>query len=91
MKYTPADWKVKRECGLMRYLLVDGILIMGGPFAVVMQVAGYFVFRDDFQSFGDYFASSVTWVRFFFHGTLFGLIMGYISWWRNESAYHSEG
>ena len=74
----------------MRYLLVDGILIMGGPFAVVMQVAGYFAFREDGQTFGEYFAQSITWVRFLFHGTLFGLIMGYISWRRNERSFASE-
>ena len=90
MSYSPSDWKLKRHRGLMRYLLVDGVLIMGGPFAVAMQIAGYFVFADDGQTFGQYFAASMTWVRFILHGLLFGLIMGYISWRRNESAFAPE-
>ena len=87
MKYSEADWAVKRERGLLRYLLFDGILITGGPFAVMMQIAGYFIFPGDAQTFGQYFGSSVTWMRFFFHGTLFGLIMGFINWRRNERAF----
>ena len=90
MSYSAADWKVKRESGLMRYLLVDGVLIMGGPFAVAMQIAGYFVFVDDGQTFGQYFAAPATWVRFILHGVLFGLIMGFISWRRNEGAFARE-
>ena len=42
MKYTAADWAEKKKLGIARYLLVDGILFTGGPFAVVMQVIGFF-------------------------------------------------
>jgi len=87
MRYSDADWAIKRERGLVRYLLFDGILITGGPFAVMMQIGGYFLFSGDFQSFGEYFSASVTWMRFFFHGTLFGLVMGFINWRRNERAF----
>ena len=80
-------WAEKKKRGLVRYLLVDGILITGGPFAVILQVVGYFLFPGDAQTFGQYFADSTTWVRFFFHGTLFGLIMGFINWRRNERAF----
>jgi len=80
-------WAEKKKRGLVRYLLVDGILITGGPFAVILQVVGYFLFPGDAQSFGQYFADTTTWVRFFFHGTLFGLIMGFINWRRNERAF----
>jgi hypothetical protein len=86
MIYTREAWLEKRRRGLFRYLLIDGVLLMGGPFAVVLQVAGYFVFADEGQTFGQYFASPSTWARFFAHGLLFGIIMGYISWWRNQRA-----
>jgi hypothetical protein len=85
--YSQQDWLEKRNKGLFRYLLVDGILITGGPFAVVMQVIGYFLFGGQYESFGAYFGASRTWVTFFFHATLFGLIMGFIKWRRNEKAF----
>ena len=84
MNYTAAEWAEKRKRGLARYLLVDGILFTGGPFAVVMQVIGFFLLRDEGQTFGQYFSSTRTWVTFLAHGILFGLIMGSINWRRNE-------
>ena len=84
MKYSAADWAEKKKRGIARYLMVDGILYTGGPFAVVMQVIGVFVLRDEGQTFGQYLSSTRTWMTFLAHGTLFGLIMGFINWWRNE-------
>lgn len=87
MKYSEADWAIKRERGLVRFLMLDGIITTGGPFAVVLQVAGYFFLRDEGQTFGQYFSATRTWITFFFHATIFGLIMGYINWWRNEKEF----
>ena len=84
MKYTASDWAEKRKRGLLRYLLIDGILLTGGPFAVVMQVIGFFLLRDEGQTFGQYFSSIRTWITFLSHGTLFGVIMGLINWWSNN-------
>lgn len=87
MKYSQAAWAEKRKGGIVKFLFFDGILIMGGPFAVVMQVVGFFFLRDEGQSFGEYFGSSRTWMTFFFHATLFGLVMGLINWNRNERTF----
>ena len=87
MRRLDPNWEQRRTKGLMRYLIVDGILFMGGPFALALQVLGYFLFPDGATSFGAYLASSTTWVRFLLHGTLFGLIAGAIKWRRNEIAY----
>ena len=87
MRYTNAEWTVKRSSGLVRYLLVDGILFTGGPFAVVMQVIGVFLLREEGQTIGQYFSSSRTWMTFFAHATLFGLVIGFINWRRNEKAF----
>ncbi len=87
MKYSDEVWAEKRKRGLLRYLLLDGILITGGPFAVILQVVGYFLFPGDAQTFGQYFADSTTWLRFVLHGTLFGLVMGFINWRRSEKAF----
>jgi len=70
--------------------MFDGILLTGGPFAVVMQVVGYFLFGDQYTSFGAYFTASKTWMTFLLHGTGFGLIMGFINWRRNERAFAKQ-
>ena len=84
MKYTAAEWAEKKKRGIARFLMIEGILYTGGPFAVVMQLIGVFLLRDEGQTFGQYFSSTRTWLTFLAHGTLFGLIMGFINWWRNE-------
>ena len=87
MNFSEEVWAVKRARGIWRFLLIDGILVTGGPFAVILQVVGYFLFPGDAQTFGQYFADSTTWIRFVLHGTLFGLIMGFINWRRNEKVF----
>ena len=84
MNYPDPNWVEKRKLGIARYLFIDGVLFTGGPFAVVMQAIGYFFLGDEGQTFGQYFMSSATWIRFFLHATLFGLVMAGIYWWRNE-------
>lgn len=88
MKYSPDIWAIKRSRGIAKYLMIDGILFTGGPFAVVMQVIGVFLLRDEGQTIGQYFTASRTWTTFFFHATLFGLIIGFINWRRNERMFH---
>ena len=90
MKYSNEVWAEKRKSGLKRYLFFDGILMSGGPFAVVMQAVGFFILREDGQSFGQYFSSATTWTTFFFHATLFGLIIGFLNWRRNEKAFFAD-
>ena len=63
---------------------------MGAPFAVVMQIVGYFVLRDAAQTTGEYFGSSKTWLTFFLHATAFGLIMGFVNWFRSEKTYKNQ-
>jgi hypothetical protein len=91
MAFTREQWLTKRERGLGRYLLWDGVVLTGGPFAVLMQVIGFFFLRDEGQTFGQYFMQPMTWARFFLHGVLFGLIVGYINWRRNEAAFQAAG
>ncbi|MFN0139182.1 MAG: hypothetical protein ACKVQW_03715 [Pyrinomonadaceae bacterium] len=87
MKYSAEHWEAKRQKGLGRFLLFDGILLTGGPFAVVMQIVGLFITWGEYPSFGAYFTASRTWVTFLLHGTLFGLIIGFINWRRNERTF----
>ena len=87
MNNPQADWVENRKLGFVRYLFWKGVVITGGPFAVVMQVVGYFILRDEAQTFSEYFMSSRTWITFFFHATLFGGIMGYVKWRRNAKSF----
>lgn len=90
MKYSQEAWAEKRKAGLVRYLFVDGILFAGGPFAVVMQIVGVFLLRDEGQSIGQYFTATRTWTTFMLHGTLFGLVVGFLNWKRAEKAFHES-
>lgn len=90
MNHTRDIWAEKRKRGIARFLFFDGVLTLGGPFAVLMQVVGYFFLRDEGETFGQYFSSSRMWVTFFFHATIFGLIMGLINWYRNEKLYLAD-
>ena len=90
MSYTQETWAEKRSKGIVRFLIIDGVFFTGGPFAVILQVVGYFLLADADQTFGQYFTMTRTWLTFFFHGTLFGGIMGFINWRRNEKAFPAE-
>lgn len=90
MIYSKDVWAEKRKRGIARFLMIEGILFTGGPFAVILQVVGYFLYPGDAQTFGQYFADSTTWIRFILHGTLFGLIMGFVNWRRNEKAFANQ-
>ena len=90
MRYSAEAWAEKRNKGIARYLMVDGILFTGGPFALAMQVIGVFLLRDEGQTFVQYFSSSRMWTTFFAHATLFGLVMGFLNWWRNEKNHSTK-
>ncbi len=91
MNPPPEIWTEKRKAGIVRYLLVDGILFTGGPFAVVMQIVGVFLLRDEGVSMGQYLTSTRTWLTFLLHGLLFGLVVGYMRWRRYETAFAEPG
>lgn len=91
MSYTRETWTEKRKNGIVRFLLIDGVVFTGGPFAVILQVVGFFLLADADQTFGQYFTMTRTWLTFFFHGTLFGGIMGFINWRRNEKVFAPTG
>lgn len=89
MALPDTNWTERRKKGFVRYLLIDGVFFMGGPFAVMMQILGYFFLAEANQKFSAYFVSSRTWITFFAHAVLFGSIMACIKWWRNEKAFAS--
>ena len=90
MLYPPAEWANKRKRGIARFLLIDGLLKLGAPFGFVMKAIGMLLLRDEGQTFGQYVTSSFTWTVFFLNATLFGLVMGFVNWRRNENAYFAS-
>ena len=90
MASPDTNWAERRKKGFGRYLLIDGVFFMGGPFAVMMQILGYFFLAGADEKFSAYFTSTRTWITFFAHAALFGGIMGCIKWWRNEKVFASE-
>ncbi len=90
MIYPANVWIEKKKAGLPTFLLWDGVIKAGGPFAVVMQVVGYFLFAEPGVSYGTYFTLGRTWLTFLLHGILFGTIVGYLNWWRNEKVHGAQ-
>ena len=87
MSYTKEAWEEKRKGGLLRYLMVDGIFFLGGPFALCMQIVGVFFLRDEGETIGQYFTSTRMWTTFFTHAILFGVVVGFLHWRRYENAF----
>jgi len=87
MNFPVEIWAEKRNKGLFHYLPVHGIDFTGGAFPVVMQIIGVFLLREEGHTIGQYFTAPLTWLTFLLHGTLFGSIVGYIKWRRNEAAF----
>lgn len=90
MLYPPGDWAKKRKEGIARFILWDGILKLGAPFAFVMKAIAMLFLREEGQTLGDYITSSRTWLIFFLNATAFGIAMGFVNWRRNEKAYFED-
>ena len=73
MKYAEEVCVEKRKRGLERDLWVDGLLITGGPFAVVMQVIGFYFFAMTDKHLVSISVLRKTWITFFFHASIFDL------------------
>jgi hypothetical protein len=54
MKYSDEVWIQKRNRRIAAYVLLDGTLLLGAPFAVIMPIAGYFNLRGSSRTFSEY-------------------------------------
>ena len=80
-----AEREAIKAKGFTRYLLIDGLLKMGGAFAVLMTIFGYFIeYFFNGASLGDYVSDPKTWFKFIFLFVFFGLVVGFIGWKANE-------
>lgn len=81
-------WADVRAKGKFRYIVLQGVIITGGLFAMVMTLTGFFIeYGFRFSEFTTYALDSMTHTRFFLFATAFGSIMGVINWNRGEKAF----
>ena len=74
--------------GAARIILIDGLLIRGGFFALWMIVGGFCIdwFFGRTTSFVEYVSSRATWTYFAFFLFVFGLFIGLDMWFRQKGA-----
>jgi hypothetical protein len=84
-------WDNTKAKGYTPYLLVNGILKWGVPFAIglylsdiVFEILWAYWFNTQYQDRSGHLISKVIF------GIVFGLIMGNISWSANEKAYEKS-
>ena len=73
--------------GAARTILIDGLVVKGGIFALAMLVGGYFI-RNYFHALTvyDYMTAAETWVTFAYYFLSFGSIMGLFEYARAQRA-----
>jgi len=91
-KKQKEEWAKVRAKGRKRYILVNGILIMGGTFAIGVQFIGLlqaywfntpYVSIDSTRDVIDVFIGAVC-------GVLFGWLIGEMAWSAKEKAYRES-
>lgn len=69
----------------VKLILIDGLLVGGTKFAILMLVGGYFIeWYFDGLSLSGYLSGGITWYRLLFYFVIFGLFVGIDEWYRND-------
>ncbi len=99
-KKQKEEWAKVRAKGRKRYILVNGILIMGGAFAITMFIGTQFIgllqaywFNTPYvliDSTRDVLSGIIGGVIFVIGGVIFGWLMGVMNWSAKESAYRQS-
>jgi hypothetical protein len=87
-----ARWSKLRAKGKRRFLLVEGLLKIGGTYAALSLVANY-LFKYGFRSpeLVNYLLRGETIFKFIFDWLFFGLIMGLFFWYLGEREFKKMG
>lgn len=81
-------WSAYRAKGQVRFLLVEGILKLGGMFAILMLVSNYlFDYGFTNSNLADYLSSRKTISDFIYGGLFFGSLMGLFFWYMGEREF----
>ncbi len=99
-KKQKEKWAEVRAKGRKRYILVNGILIMGGTFAILMPVFSqvirllrFYWFNTPYVSIDstrDVFGYVADVFGYVIAGVLFGWLMGRMNWSATERAYRES-
>ncbi len=87
------EWAKVRAKGRKRYILVNGILIMGGAFAILMFVSTQFIGLLQAYWFNTPYVliySTRDVLGGIIGGVIFGWLMGIMNWSAKESAYRQS-
>ena len=81
-----------RAKGRRRFILEDGILQLGGLYAILSTVSGY-LFKHGFSlsKVSEYLWSGETIFKFFFGWLGFGFLMGAFVWYFTEREFGKQG
>jgi hypothetical protein len=74
-----------KESSSAKLILLDGLIINGGLFAVLMTVANFFLeWYHSGQAINEYLIASKTWYTFLYYFLFFGLFIGISNWVKSK-------
>ncbi|MDI1242953.1 MAG: hypothetical protein PSX80_13645 [bacterium] len=82
-----SNWHVTRKKGVIQFIIVNGILLLGIPVTVASVVMRFYFGSPGTDSWGEYLMSSGTWIGLILQALLTGIIFGAVVWFLNERKY----
>jgi hypothetical protein len=84
-----SNWHVTRERGMIRFIIVNGILLLGIPIAIATAVFRFYFGTPGASSWGEYLMSNGTWIGYILQALVTGIVFGAVVWFLNERKHHS--
>ena len=82
-------WTETRKKGRTRYILLNGIVLIGGFFAVGMLAVDFYFLNSLELSLEAYLGKGMTWISFTINAVIMGLLMGTLNWYGNERNFRN--
>lgn len=84
-----SNWQETRKKGILRFIIVNGILLFGIPVTIATAVIRFYFGTPGAYSWRDYLLSNGTWIGFILQALISGIIFGAVIWYFNERTYRS--